>query len=138
MLFKKLFPCALAACFVLVISSSAIAQNLETRERQVAKNKAPNSPVLLSDVPIIISEADPEDIKAAETMRSNAGIGFNFEQLISSAIDQKLGARYRWGGTGPSAFDCSGFVWSTFQSAGINFERASARTLWTRFAPSLP
>ena len=44
-----------------------------------------------------------------------------------------MGARYIWGGTGPSGFDCSGFVWSTFKSAGIDFERASARTLWSRF-----
>lgn len=138
MLLKKLFPCALTTCFALVLSSSAIAQNLETRERQIAKNKAPNTPVQLADDPIIISEADPEDIKAAEMVRPGVVSGFNFEQLISSAIDQKLGARYRWGGTGPSTFDCSGFVWSTFQSAGINFERASARTLWTRFAPAEP
>jgi cell wall-associated NlpC family hydrolase len=39
-----------------------------------------------------------------------------------------------WGGTTPSGYDCSGFVWSTFKSAGVDFERASARTLWSRFA----
>jgi cell wall-associated NlpC family hydrolase len=46
-----------------------------------------------------------------------------------------LGTRYRWGATGPSAYDCSGFVWSIFHSAGIDFERASARSLWAQFAP---
>lgn len=143
MILRKLFPYTLAACLILLFSSSAIAQNLETRDRQVAKYKAANAPLPLDDEPIIISEASPEEM-TVEEMRvvkplvPNAAASLKFEQLISSAIDQKLGARYRWGSSGPSAFDCSGFVWSTFQSAGINFERASARTLWTRFAPAAP
>ena len=50
-----------------------------------------------------------------------------------TAIEQRLGSRYRWGATGPDRFDCSGFVWSIFQASGINFERASARNLFARF-----
>lgn len=143
MILRKLFPYTLAACLILLFSSSAIAQNLETRDRQVAKYKAANAPLPLDDEPIIISEASPEEMRVEEMrvvqpLAPNAAASLKFEQLISSAIDQKLGARYRWGSSGPSAFDCSGFVWSTFQSAGINFERASARTLWTRFAPAAP
>lgn len=138
MLLQKLFPCTLAACLVLVFSSSAIAQNFETREREVAKYKPANTPLPLADEPIIISLAEPDEMRSLQPVTSNISDGLKFERLISSAIDQKLGARYRWGAAGPSAFDCSGFVWSTFQSAGINFERASARTLWTRFAPAPP
>lgn len=137
MILRKLFPFTLAACLVLVFSVSAVAQNYETRERQVAKYKPANVSLPLSDEPIVVSEAPPEEIRAAELV-PNVAASLKFEQLISSAIDQKLGARYRWGSSGPSAFDCSGFVWSTFQSAGIDFERASARTLWTRFAPAAP
>jgi NlpC/P60 family len=142
MILRKLFPYILAACLSLLFSSSAIAQNLETRERQVAKYK-PDAPLPLADEPIIISEASPEEMRVEEMrvvqpLVPNAAAGLKFEQLISLAIDQKLGARYRWGASGPSAFDCSGFVWSTFQSAGISFERANARTLWTRFAPAAP
>jgi cell wall-associated NlpC family hydrolase len=59
-----------------------------------------------------------------------------FEQLLSSAIDERLGAHYSWGATGPSVFDCSGFVWSSFQSAGVKFSRASARSLWATFTPA--
>jgi peptidoglycan endopeptidase LytE len=54
--------------------------------------------------------------------------------LLLTAIEERLGTPYRWGATGPNRFDCSGFVWSIFQEAGINFERASARTLFARFA----
>jgi peptidoglycan endopeptidase LytE len=132
---QKLFPYVLAAC-LLTFSMSAVAQNVETRERQVAQNVvSADSP---TDEPVIVSLASSEDIRAAASAKPGAAASFKFEQLISSAIDQRLGARYSWGATGPSAFDCSGFVWSTFQSAGINFERSSARSLWTRFAPAAP
>ncbi|HEY2961703.1 MAG TPA: C40 family peptidase [Pyrinomonadaceae bacterium] len=56
------------------------------------------------------------------------------QPMLMAAIDQRLGAPYRWGATGPDRFDCSGFVWSIFQASGINFERASARTLFARFS----
>jgi cell wall-associated NlpC family hydrolase len=57
---------------------------------------------------------------------------------MTAAIDQRLGARYSYGATGPSAFDCSGFVWSIYQAAGIDFERGSARSLWARFTAPAP
>lgn len=56
-----------------------------------------------------------------------------YQPALLSAIEERLGTPYRWGATGPDRFDCSGFVWSIFQEAGINFERASARTLFSRF-----
>ena len=65
----------------------------------------------------------------------NSGF-INFEPQLMAAIDERLGARYRWGATGPDRFDCSGFVWSIFQATGISFERVSARHLFARFAPA--
>ena len=53
-----------------------------------------------------------------------------------AAIDLRIGTPYRLGATGPDRFDCSGFVWSVFQSAGVNFERRNARDLWTQLAPA--
>jgi cell wall-associated NlpC family hydrolase len=140
---QKLFPFALTLCLTLVCSSSALAQStetrIETRERQVARNILTNDLIPISaDDPIIISEASAEEIKAFAAANLTANTGFNFQQLMSSAIDQRLGARYSWGAAGPSRFDCSGFVWSTFKSVGIDFERSNARTLWARFAPPTP
>jgi peptidoglycan endopeptidase LytE len=49
---------------------------------------------------------------------------------LDQAIKSRYGIRYRYGTSGPNTYDCSGFVWSAFQEAGINFTRASARSLW--------
>ena len=134
MLLKKLFPYALAVCFALgIYPLSSTAQTEEMRPRQVAQTNESLNLTPLDAEPVIISLASPEDINRAKSFTSKSGVNLQFEQLITAAIDDRLGARYSWGATGPSAFDCSGFVWSTFHSAGIDFERGSARTLWSRF-----
>lgn len=131
--FNKLFPCAVAACFCLTITTTAFAQKGETRARlssQIAVVADIDDVAISSDDPVIISEASAEEAKLTRIPTATTS---SLHQLISTAIDERLGARYRWGATGPSAFDCSGFVWSIYQAAGISFERASARTLWSRF-----
>jgi len=134
LLLKKLFPYALAVCFALgIYPLSSTAQTEEMRPRQVAQTNESLNLTPLDAEPVIISLASPEDINRAKSFNSKSGVNLQFEQLITAAIDDRLGARYSWGATGPSAFDCSGFVWSTFHSAGIDFERGSARTLWSRF-----
>jgi len=140
LLFKKLFPQALALCFVLgIYSQFATAQTEEMRPKQVAQTKPTfNQTPLDEDEPVLISEASPEDINRAKSFVVKSAVNLPFQHMITAAIDDRLGSRYRWGATGPSAFDCSGFVWSTFRSAGIDFERGSARTLWSRFTAPAP
>jgi cell wall-associated NlpC family hydrolase len=135
---KKLFPYALAACFALVLPFSVAAQKGESHVRLVVKTYEAPRPVAKSADPVIISLASPEEIKASEPATVKGGGTLQFRDLMTSLIDQRLGARYSWGATGPYAFDCSGFVWSTFKSAGIDFERGSARNLWSRFAAPAP
>lgn len=136
-LLKKLFPYALAACFALVLPIAAAAQTGEARQRLVKPVLKTYEPPVVEKEPIIISLASAEDIKASKPLVSRTG-GLQYQQLLSSAIEVRLGSPYRWGATGPSSFDCSGFVWSIYQSAGLGFERASARTLWSRFAAPDP
>jgi peptidoglycan DL-endopeptidase LytE len=50
---------------------------------------------------------------------------------IMRGIESRLGIPYRYGSSGPNRYDCSGFVWSVFNDAGINFTRQSARGLWS-------
>lgn len=138
MLLKKLFPYALAACFAFgMFPVSAAAQTGEARQRPVAQATESLNLSALDADPVIISLASEEDINRAKPVTSTGGIA-QFRQLMSAAIDERLGARYSYGATGPSAFDCSGFVWSIFQSAGIDFERGSARTFWARFSAPAP
>ena len=134
MLLKNAFPCVLALCLAIGLTSqSSNAQTEETRQRQLAQ-VTPSlniSPIDAAD-PVIVSLASEEDIKLAAPTTSKHSSPLR--QLMGAAIDQRLGARYSWGATGPGAFDCSGFVWSTFHSVGIDFERSSARTLWAKFS----
>jgi peptidoglycan endopeptidase LytE len=84
-------------------------------------------------------EAKPKPtIDVAPLIGSTDSAFVKFQPLLMAAIDERLGSPYRWGATGPNTFDCSGFVWSIFQATGINFERASARSLFTRFAAPAP
>jgi cell wall-associated NlpC family hydrolase len=55
--------------------------------------------------------------------------------MIMRGITARLGIPYLYGSSGPNRYDCSGFVWSVFRDAGIEFERSSARTLWNASVP---
>lgn len=129
---------ASAASIIAIISLPAFSQGRDARPRQTPTDlqEVACSP----DDVVIVSEAPAEYIAAArtKTITLSQPLGLDrFQQMMNTAIDERLGSRYRWGGTGPNGFDCSGFVWSIFQAAGISFERGSARNLWGRFeAPS--
>jgi peptidoglycan endopeptidase LytE len=55
--------------------------------------------------------------------------------LLMQGIEARLGIPYRFGSSGPTRYDCSGFVWSVFNQAGINFERQTVRSLWAVSEP---
>lgn len=57
------------------------------------------------------------------------------QKKMVTSIQSKYGLRYVYGSTGPNTYDCSGFVWSVFNEAGILFDRSSARTYWSQFEP---
>jgi hypothetical protein len=52
--------------------------------------------------------------------------------MIYQEIAKRLGVRYRFRGSDDRGYDCSGFVWKVFQSAGGDFDRVAARTLWSQ------
>ncbi|MBA2379449.1 MAG: C40 family peptidase [Blastocatellia bacterium] len=54
---------------------------------------------------------------------------------IMNGIEARLGIRYVYGSSGPNSYDCSGFIWSVFQDAGLLFTRTSARSLWDMSTP---
>jgi peptidoglycan endopeptidase LytE len=136
MLLRKLFPPAVSACAIIGIFSISIhAQTVSASAAQVAEyGEVSCSP----DEVVYEAEPAPEEMRANKALIGKSDSNPRLQQLITAAIDERLGSRYRWGGTGPNTFDCSGFVWRIFQAAGVTFERGSARTLWSRFEPVSP
>ncbi|MFN2597717.1 MAG: C40 family peptidase [Pyrinomonadaceae bacterium] len=136
----KKFPLVLAACLLLcTLAASATAQTEFSRPRQVARTFTPDGqPAFENDI-FLVSEAAPALPEASKTEITKPTLSplrtLQFNSLLMSAIERRLGSPYVYGATGPNVFDCSGFVWSVFQSAGVSFERVSARSLWNQYAP---
>ena len=143
---RNLFPrVVLAGLALVVLTNSAFAQ---TRPRVTVPGGdvnevscSPDDLAMVATAPVAETkpawEAKPKPtIDLAPSIESSSSGFIKFEPLLMAAIDERLGSRYRWGATGPTRFDCSGFVWSIFQATGISFERASARNLFARFQPA--
>jgi cell wall-associated NlpC family hydrolase len=144
MSFCRLFPRPLAVCFALsLFSISAQAQQAAMRPRQATQPaqatttvKTDGRAALENDIVVIETAPDAEDEPEYSVPRlvQPSGLG-QVERTMLTAIEERLGTPYRMGATGPNRYDCSGFVWSVFQQAGVTFERSSARSLWQEFAP---
>ena len=135
---KTPFLRALAACFALCLFAfSAVAQSDLSRPRQVAQATQPDGSSRLETDVYLVSEAATSTRPEVELVKPRliAPRLFEFKQIMMAAIDTRIGAPYVYGTEGPRVFDCSGFVWSVFQSAGVNFERGRARHFWTNFNP---
>jgi cell wall-associated NlpC family hydrolase len=130
MIFNKILSRVLAACFALSVFALTVAAQTDTRLNQVTSVTTtidPSGATRLENDPVIISRAAPTATSHSSMLR--------FDRLLLGAIDTRLGARYVWGAAGPTVFDCSGFVWSSFKEIGVDFYRGSARSYWSRFEP---
>jgi len=144
MSFCKTFPRLLAVCAALSFATVAANAQIATRPREVNSTstvttaQAGSRPKLENDV-FVVSEAAEEAEEwvvgpAVKAPTATAKLGA-VERTMLLAIEERLGTPYRLGTEGPYRYDCSGFVWSVFQTAGVGFERSSARSLWTSFEP---
>lgn len=115
----------------------------ETRP-QPASRPTLTSPIIIVNAPKVV-EAKPLVARTASTraMNSPAAMaaagrtvyGMSTTMKIDNAIKSRYGIRYVYGTAGPNTYDCSGFVWSVFQEAGVNFTRQSARSVWAMSEP---
>ena len=139
------FPRVLAVCFTLSFSALSASAQTESRPRTVGgaapttTTTQPDGRARLENELRVVSTADEMETEPAEDFTGApslvTGLG-SVERVMMGAIEERLGVPYRMGAEGPTRYDCSGFVWSVFQSTGIPFERGSARTFWTQFAPA--
>jgi peptidoglycan endopeptidase LytE len=141
MSFCRLFPRPLAACFALSLLALSAQAQQPTRPRQATAattvtNEAQGRARLENDLVVVSTAEEGEEAEYSVPRFSErpAGLG-QLERTMLTAIEQRLGTPYRMGTEGPTRYDCSGFVWSVFQQAGVAFERTSVRTFWHEFAP---
>ena len=135
-----------SASIVLIFSAAAFSQersrvvpNQPTESRPMNQPPSQNSkrPPLTNQ--IVITQKPPTLVKKTGSSQPINSLSIapavksystSFNQKLLRAIQIRVGIPYRYGSTGPNAFDCSGLVWSVFYDAGSNFERSSAKTLW--------
>lgn len=140
---SKVFPRLSAVCLVLsLFSLTAQAQQTTALPRQVGQPTTTttttenNGRMKLENDLFVVSTDETEEDEPGESVEgfaSPSSMG-QVERLMLTAIQERYGTPYRMGATGPNRYDCSGFVWSVFQQAGVTFERSSARSLWQEFA----
>ena len=93
---------------------SIINAKTEVKEADLAKQNSNNAEL----------EKDNENKKETSFFESNYSSDDLVLKLIETA-SEKIGTRYRAGGTSMDGFDCSGLVYSTFSSFDIKLPRSS-------------
>ncbi len=140
---RILFPRLLVVCFALCITATVTAQSSEADSRQTRTSMDLNGSTRLEtdiSAPPIVEAGRARVVGAATRVPVTATIPLlagRFDRSLLTAIESHLGLPYHYAATGPDSFDCSGFVWRTFQEAGFNFSRGPASSYWaTMPAPS--
>lgn len=108
----------------------------------IQSTSRPVRPALTSDITLPTPKPESLIKKTASSSPAMATLaagrmvyGSGTSTMILRGIQSRLGIPYLYGSSGPNRYDCSGFVWSVFRDAGIDFERSSARSLWAASVP---
>ena len=128
------------------IVKSTSSQPTNTPPPAPPKPQPASRPTLANDIivvgakpaaaPLIQRTASSKAVNTPGTLAAGKTVyGMSTSVRLDNAIKARYGRPYRYGSTGPNSYDCSGFVWSSFQEAGIFFTRQSARSLWSQSEP---
>ena len=94
-----------------------------------------NSIIVQNSPALVKKTASSQLTNSLPAINAVGSYSLSFSQKLLKAIQIRVGVPYRYGSSGPNAFDCSGLVWSAFFDAGFPFERSSAKTLWQSSVP---
>ncbi len=121
------------------VLSSPTATQPQIRTNPNQRPVLTNQIIVQPPVQKIVSSQPTTAPKFADSSKPTLANRYLYNSSLSSvmmnSIQTKFGIPYRLGSTGPNRYDCSGFVWSVFNEAGIYFERSTARTYWEQFEP---
>jgi cell wall-associated NlpC family hydrolase len=130
-----------------VIGGEKNNQTKTNRESQPTATKNPISrPVLTNEVRVVTNNTPPPAplVKKTSSSKPTNPVPTNysgnsslavFNQRLMGAMRSRIGIPYNYGSDGPRSYDCSGLVWSVFQSAGLDFTRTSAGSYYRTFEP---
>ncbi|HEY6122376.1 MAG TPA: NlpC/P60 family protein [Pyrinomonadaceae bacterium] len=85
--------------------------------------------------PLIKKTGMSSPVEMTAAMAAKSVYGASVSSKLMKGIQERYGIRYLYGAAGPNRYDCSGFVWSVFKDAGLDFERTSAKSLWEQSEP---
>lgn len=74
--------------------------------------------------PVVTAPVEPVAARTMTAAPAAAPAASSAASAVQHALG-KVGAPYRWGGNGPSAFDCSGLVNWAFDQVGVDLPRTS-------------
>jgi cell wall-associated NlpC family hydrolase len=113
---------------IAVVKSQYLALTPHQREALAAMPPmpAPPAPDAAPPDPGVLA-APPDGIPPGDVAPPGAipGDGAPEAATVIQAALSRIGSPYSWGGSGPSAFDCSGLVMWSFQQAGISLPHSS-------------
>lgn len=115
-------------------SSQPTVTNQNFLSRPVLTNKIEVAPAV-EEKPLIKKTGSSSPINMAVATLAKSAYSSNVSSALMKGIEARYGIPYHYGSTGPNRYDCSGFVWSVFHDAGVNFERVSVRSLWAESEP---
>lgn len=79
-----------------------------------------------SSQPEQVSDTDSDDYSDTDnTAQDDTNSPLSFETKICCIAKDFIGTPYRWGGTSPQAFDCSGFTRYVYSKVGIHIPRTA-------------